>query len=219
MLGCCPLSPAMRRTTRQFLIYSLSILTMQTRTTAHDSILRQAGKRFPALCLTLAIVACSLMPFASPTAWGGELQDDSRVWGAALTRGNFGYVSPDLKRWLWWMEGQLRARDCCSNGIALDQSLIRPGLGYALTDLSSVWIRVRSRHKLFRRAGRRDRGRQNVGAIYVVRIDAFRQLYLPTTARTTLASKRQRYELALSSISQILLADLFPSRYRFRGLG
>ena len=143
MLGCCRLSyhsPVMRRTTRQFHTYSLSILTMHTRTTARYSILRQAGKRLPALCLTLAIVACSLMPFASPTAWGGELQDDSRVWGAALTRGNFGYVSPDLKRWLWWMEGQLRARDCCSDGIALDQSLIRPGLGYALTDQSTVWI-------------------------------------------------------------------------------
>ena len=140
MLRCSPLSPALRRTTRQFLTYSLSILTMHTRTIARYSILRQAGKRLPALCLTLAIVACSLMPFASPTAWGGELQDDSRVWGAALTRGNFGYVSPDLKRWLWWMEGQLRARDCCSDGIALDQSLIRPGLGYALTDQSTVWI-------------------------------------------------------------------------------
>jgi hypothetical protein len=65
------ISPVMRRTTRQFLTYSLSILTMHTRTTARYSILRQAGKRLPALCLTLAIVACSLMPFASPTAWGG----------------------------------------------------------------------------------------------------------------------------------------------------
>ncbi len=38
------------------------------------------------------------------------------------------------------MEGQLRARDCCSSDIALDQSLIRPGRGYALTDQSTVWM-------------------------------------------------------------------------------
>lgn len=113
---------------------------MQTQITAGYWIIRPVRRLFPALYLTIAIVACSLMPFTSPTAWGGELQDDSRVWGAALARGNFGYVSPDLKRWLWWMEGQLRARECCSSDLALDQSLIRPGLGYALTDQSTVWI-------------------------------------------------------------------------------
>ena len=112
---------------------------MNTRSTSRSSIMRPAGRLLPALYLVIAIVACSLMPFASPTAWA-ELQEDTRVWGAVLARGNFGYVSPDLKRWLWWMEGQLRARDCCSSDIALDQSLIRPGIGYALTDQSTVWL-------------------------------------------------------------------------------
>lgn len=100
----------------------------------------QSAKRFlPALYLTIAMVVSSLMPFAAPIAWA-ELQEDTRVWGNITARGNFGYVDPDLKRLLWWMEGQLRARDCCSSDMALDQSLIRPGIGYALTDQSTVWV-------------------------------------------------------------------------------
>ena len=153
---------------------------MNTQSTSRSSIMRPARRLLPALYLVIAIVACSLMPFASPTAWA-ELQDDTRVWGAVLARGNLGYVSPDLKRWLWWMEGQLRARDCCSSGIALDQSLIRPGIGYALTDQSTVWLGyARVTNYLDGQGG--DRGRQNVGTIYVVRVDASRRLYQPITA-------------------------------------
>ena len=112
---------------------------MNTRITSRYSLMRATRRFLPALYLIIAIVACSLMPLASPTAWA-ELQDDTRTWGNITARGNFGYINPDLKRWLWWMEGQLRARDCCSSDIALDQSLIRPGLGYALTDQSTVWM-------------------------------------------------------------------------------
>jgi Protein of unknown function (DUF2490) len=97
------------------------------------------GRLLPALSFAIAIAICSLMPFALPTAWA-ELQDDTRVWGNITARGNFGYVDPDLKRWLWWMEGQLRVRDCCSSDLSLDQSIIRPGIGYALTDQSTVWM-------------------------------------------------------------------------------
>jgi len=99
-----------------------------------------ARRLFPALCLVIAMVACSLMPFASPAAWA-ELQTDTGVWGVAMARGNFAYLNPDLsKRWLWWMEGQVRYRDCCNSEFTLNQSLIRPGLGYALTDQSTVWL-------------------------------------------------------------------------------
>ena len=112
---------------------------MNTQITSRSSIMRRARKLLPALYLVIAIVACSLMPFASPTAWA-ELQEDTGIWGNATARGNFGYASPDLKRWLWWMEGQARFRECCNSEFALNQSLIRPGLGYALTDQSTVWL-------------------------------------------------------------------------------
>ena len=112
---------------------------MNTQITSRSSIM-PARKLLLALYLASAMVACSLMPFASPAAWA-ELQTDTGIWGAALARGNFAYLNPELsKRWLWWMEGQVRARECCSSDIALNQSLIRPGLGYALTDQSTVWL-------------------------------------------------------------------------------
>lgn len=112
---------------------------MKTQVTSRNSIMRPARRLFQALHLVIVIVACSLVPFASPTAWA-EMEEDFRIWGNVTARGNFGYVDPDLKRWLWWMEGQLRFRDCCTSGGSLDQSLIRPGIGYALSDQSTVWI-------------------------------------------------------------------------------
>lgn len=109
---------------------------MNTQSTSRYSIMLPAKRLPPALHLVMAIVACSLMPFASPTAWA-EVQEDFRIWGNVTARGNFWYIDPDRKRWRWWMEAQTRFRD---SGEALDQLLIRPGIGYALTDQSTVWI-------------------------------------------------------------------------------
>jgi len=112
---------------------------MKTQSASRYSIIQSVKKFLPAFYLIIAIVTSSLAPLAVPVAWA-ELQDDTRVWGNMTARGNFGYVDLDFKRWRWWMEGQLRARDCCSSDIALDQSLIRPGLGYAITDRSTLWM-------------------------------------------------------------------------------
>lgn len=113
---------------------------MHTEIASRYSIMRRARRLLPALYLVIAIVACSLMPFASLTAWA-DLQTDTGAWGVAMARGNFAYLNPELsKRWLWWVEGQARFRECCNNDFALNQSLLRPGLGYALTDQSSVWV-------------------------------------------------------------------------------
>lgn len=43
---------------------------MNTQMTSRYSIM-PAKRLFSALCLVIAIAACSLMPFASLTAWGG----------------------------------------------------------------------------------------------------------------------------------------------------
>jgi Protein of unknown function (DUF2490) len=119
--------------------FNLEYPAMNPHMMSRYSIIQSAKRFLPVVYLVIAIGASSLMPLAVPIAWA-ELQDDTRVWGNVTARGNFGYIDPDFKRWLWWMEGQLRARDCCSSDIALDQSLIRPGLGYALTDQSTVWM-------------------------------------------------------------------------------
>ena len=52
---------------------------MHTQITSRSSIM-PARRLLLALYLVSAIVACSLMPFASPTAWA-ELQSDTQVWG------------------------------------------------------------------------------------------------------------------------------------------
>jgi hypothetical protein len=102
----------------------------------HGSIIRSARSLFPALYLVVAIAACTLTPFASPAAWADDA-DDFRIWGNVTARGNFGFIDPDFKRWRWWMEAQPRTRE---SGKEMDQLLIRPGIGYALTDHSTVWI-------------------------------------------------------------------------------
>lgn len=84
----------------------------------------------------VAILVYFLIPCASPNAWA-ELAQDSRMWGNVTARGNLGFIDPTLTRWRWSAEIQPRARD---SGSEMDQLLIRPGVGYALTDRSSVWL-------------------------------------------------------------------------------
>lgn len=114
---------------------SWSILPMN-KTISRYSLMRLPKRILPALHLVLAIVVCSLLPVTSPVAWA-EVADDFRIWGNVTARGNFGFIDPDLKRWRWWMEVQPRTRE---SGKEMDQLLIRPGIGYALTEHSTVWM-------------------------------------------------------------------------------
>ncbi|MGH9879240.1 MAG: DUF2490 domain-containing protein, partial [Nitrososphaerales archaeon] len=97
-------------------------------------------RRFPlALHVLIATVTCSLMPIASSIAQA-EVIEDFMIWENVTARGNFGFLNPDnpdLKRWRWWGEIQMRYRD---SGQELNQMLVRPGIGYALTDRSTVFV-------------------------------------------------------------------------------
>jgi len=65
--------------------------------------------------------------------------EDFQFWGNITALGNFGFINPqnpDLKKFRWWMEGQGRFGNDASQ---FSQSLVRPGLGYALTDKVVVW--------------------------------------------------------------------------------
>jgi len=112
---------------------------MKTPLMPYSSIMRPVQRFFLAASLVMAIVTYSLMPCASPTAWADDA-DDFRIWGNVTARGNFGFIdsdNPSLKRWRWWLEAQPRTRE---SGKEMDQLLIRPGIGYALTDHSTVYI-------------------------------------------------------------------------------
>ena len=76
--------------------------------------------------------------FSSPVA-ADKTVEDFEVWGNITALGNFGVINPnnpDLKKFRWWMEGQGRFGNDASQ---FTQSLIRPGLGYAITDKIVVW--------------------------------------------------------------------------------
>ena len=106
---------------------------------SRGSLMRPGRRLFLAIPVLFAIVACSLMPFASSPAQA-DVQEDFRIWENVTARGNFGFINPnnpDLKRWRWWGEAQMRYRE---SGKELDQLLLRPGIGYALTDHSTVFV-------------------------------------------------------------------------------
>jgi Protein of unknown function (DUF2490) len=104
--------------------------------TYRDSIVRPLGPLVLALSLGIVMCVLSIMPFASADA-RAELADDFRIWGNVTARGNFAFVDPELKKWRWAAEVQPRARE---SGDEMDQLLIRPGIGYALTERSTVWM-------------------------------------------------------------------------------
>ena len=63
--------------------------------------------------------------------------DDFGVWGAVQGQGSFTHSDSEVSKWQWWMEGQARWFD---NASGLGQSIIRPGVGYKLSDQVSIWL-------------------------------------------------------------------------------
>lgn len=66
-----------------------------------------------------------------------EHVDDFGVWGAIQGQGSFTHSSLEASKWQWWMEGQARWFNDASH---LGQSIIRPGVGYKLSDQVSIWL-------------------------------------------------------------------------------
>ncbi len=85
----------------------------------------------------ILLAALSLL-LCNPVA-ADQTVEDFQFWGQIAAQGNFGFINPnnpDLKKFRWWMEGQGRFGNDASQ---FSQSLVRPGLGYALTDKVVVW--------------------------------------------------------------------------------
>jgi hypothetical protein len=72
----------------------------------------------------------------SQAAWS-DLVEDAGVWGYVIAQGSFGLIDPQWQRFLWSMEATGRYRD---GGKELNQSILRPALGYALSDKLSAWL-------------------------------------------------------------------------------
>lgn len=80
------------------------------------------------------LIASSLFMFlvSGPVAAGAK--DDFQVWGNITATGTFSSVSPKLK---WWLEGQGRFGNDADR---FSQGIIRPGVGYAINEKTSVWL-------------------------------------------------------------------------------
>jgi hypothetical protein len=66
-----------------------------------------------------------------------DLESDSGVWGVVTASGSAAALSPKLEDFRWWMEAQARFRNDAGD---FDQSIIRPGIGYAIVPEVTVWI-------------------------------------------------------------------------------
>ncbi|MGZ8188354.1 MAG: DUF2490 domain-containing protein [Methylosarcina sp.] len=63
--------------------------------------------------------------------------EDFQTWGNITAMGSLGIVSPELKNYKYWLEGQGRFGEDTSR---FSQGMLRTGLGYALNDHTSPWL-------------------------------------------------------------------------------
>lgn len=88
------------------------------------------------------IIACvSLVTVLSP-AWpepasARSTDEDFQTWGMIIVTGSVAPSSQTWKPFRYWMEGQGRFGN---NSSRFSQAVIRPALGYAVNDRTSVWL-------------------------------------------------------------------------------
>lgn len=83
-----------------------------------------------------SIVCCGL----ALTAYGPGAKasfEDFQTWTNITANGSFGLIDPALQKFRFWMEGQGRFGN---DSTELSQGMVRPGLGYSLSDNLSVWL-------------------------------------------------------------------------------
>lgn len=85
-----------------------------------------------------AILAACLLGFwlARPTLASAESIDDLGQWTAIFAQGDVGHEECGDSDLRWWFDGQLRLFD---DPGGFGQSLIRPGIGYKLSENAAVW--------------------------------------------------------------------------------
>ena len=85
--------------------------------------------------LSHALVALTIVVCGSSGIASAQTIDDTGLWFAALGNGKFKSLSEDASI-RWWFDAHWRLRN---DSDGFNQSIIRPGLGYALDDLQTIW--------------------------------------------------------------------------------
>jgi len=83
--------------------------------------------------LLLIVAAC--VPQSS-TALGQTIEDEG-WWTAVFSQGDIAFAPNTPSRWRWWFDGHARFQD---NSDGFDVSIVRPGIGYKLTDHTTAWV-------------------------------------------------------------------------------
>ena len=65
-----------------------------------------------------------------------DTASDKALWLMAAAQGTIDEENPSLARWRWWLDGQARFFES-SDGYG--QSIVRPGIGYAVSESSTLW--------------------------------------------------------------------------------
>ncbi|MCH9698221.1 MAG: DUF2490 domain-containing protein [Gammaproteobacteria bacterium] len=86
--------------------------------------------------MTQLIFIVALMITALSGTLDAKSNEDFSFWGAVQGQGSWSTQEP-MSQWQWWMEAQGRFANDVSR---LGQSLVRPGMGYALNQQVSVWL-------------------------------------------------------------------------------
>jgi hypothetical protein len=80
-----------------------------------------------------------LFPFAflaTGMSRAGTLEK-SGIWFAGFGKGSFETIGPKFEKYLWWLDVQARY---LGGGDNFKQGIVRPGLGYAITESTAVWL-------------------------------------------------------------------------------
>ena len=90
--------------------------------------------RLSSRCLLLCAVAFSVVTCTGPSI--AQTIHDSGTWLSVNTQGDVESVCREHDCMRWWFDGHLRFADDAGGYY---QSIIRPGLGYQLSDTTTLW--------------------------------------------------------------------------------
>lgn len=83
----------------------------------------------------VAFLLCLLLVSSRAAKVTAQTLDDAGLWFAAFSNGQFESLGDDSSV-RWWFDAHYRLRD---DADGFNQSIIRPGLGYALNDNQVLW--------------------------------------------------------------------------------
>ncbi len=83
------------------------------------------------------MIAALFMSTMAPGLAQAETDDDQGLWFMALGQGSFGSAEREPSKLRWWLDVQARFSN---DADGFTQGLVRPAVGYALNDNTTVWL-------------------------------------------------------------------------------